>query len=78
MRPGTLTIVVVMDSMDWFPVEGRQAVKQVRGLNRALKVKGRVLLRSAGLEPWYIKVFIEEGFSCKRVAERVMGACVDR
>jgi betaine lipid synthase len=78
MRPGTLTIVVVMDSMDWFPVKGSQAVKQIRCLNRALKVRGRVLLRSAGLDPWYVAVFGENGFVCKRVAVRVAGACVDR
>ncbi|KAK3203243.1 hypothetical protein GRF29_112g627140 [Pseudopithomyces chartarum] len=78
MRPSTLTIVVVMDSMDWFPPTGNQAVKQIRALNRALKVKGRVMLRSAGLEPWYIAVFEECGFSCKRVAVRVPGACIDR
>ncbi|KAF1959847.1 betaine lipid synthase [Byssothecium circinans] len=78
MRPGTLTIVVVMDSMDWFPQTGTQAVKQIRALNRALKVKGRVMLRSAGLEPWYLSVFAECGFACKRVAVRVPGACIDR
>jgi betaine lipid synthase len=78
MRPATLTIVVVMDSMDWFPPEGNQAVKQIRALNRALMVRGRVLLRSAGLEPWYIKVFGQCGFVCKRVAVRVPGACIDR
>ncbi|KAF1947741.1 betaine lipid synthase [Clathrospora elynae] len=78
MRPGTLTIVVVMDSMDWFPPTGTQALKQIRALNRALKVKGRVMLRSAGLEPWYIRVFAESGFECKRVAVRVPGSCIDR
>lgn len=78
MRPGTLTIVVVMDSMDWFPPTGTQALKQIRALNRALKVKGRVMLRSAGLEPWYIRVFGECGFSVKRVAVRVPGSCIDR
>lgn len=78
MRPGTLTIVVVMDSMDWFPPEGKQALKQIRALNRALKVKGRVMLRSAGLEPWYVKVFENEGFACRRVAVRVPGSCIDR
>ncbi|KAJ4305041.1 hypothetical protein N0V90_000571 [Kalmusia sp. IMI 367209] len=78
MRPGTLTIVVVMDSMDWFPPAGNQAAKQIRALNRALKAKGRVMLRSAGLEPWYLGVFEECGFSCKRVAVRVPGACIDR
>jgi betaine lipid synthase len=78
MRPGTLTIVVVMDSMDWFPPSGTQALKQIRSLNRALKVRGRVMLRSAGVEPWYIKVFGECGFGCRRVAVRVPGACIDR
>ncbi|KAF2280153.1 uncharacterized protein EI97DRAFT_112513 [Westerdykella ornata] len=78
MRPGTLTIVVVMDSMDWFPREGKQARRQIRGLNRALKVGGRVMVRSAGLEPWYLEVFAEEGFACKRVACRVPGSCIDR
>lgn len=78
MRPATLTIVVVMDSMDWFPPAGNQALKQIRALNTALKVKGRVLLRSAGLEPWYVKVFGECGFTCKRVAVRVPGSCIDR
>jgi betaine lipid synthase len=69
---------VVMDSMDWFPPEGKQAVKQIRALNRALKVKGRVMLRSAGLKPWYVGVFEECGFGCKRVAVRVPGSCIDR
>ncbi|KAF2178880.1 hypothetical protein K469DRAFT_802382 [Zopfia rhizophila CBS 207.26] len=78
MRPGTLTIVVVMDSMDWFPPEGKQAVKQIRALNRALKVKGRVMLRSAGLTPWYIGRFEENGFNVNRVAVRVPGSCIDR
>ena len=78
MRPSTLTIVVVMDSMDWFPPTGQQAMKQIRALNRALKIKGRVMLRSAGLEPWYIKVFTENGFGAKRVAVRVPGSCIDR
>jgi betaine lipid synthase len=78
MRPGTLTIVVVMDSMDWFPPSGNQALKQIRSLNRALKVRGRVMLRSAGVEPWYIRVFGECEFSCRRVAVRVPGACIDR
>lgn len=78
MRPNTLTIVVVMDSMDWFPPTGSQAARQIRALNRALKLKGRVMLRSAGLEPWYLTVFEECGFACRRVAVRVPGSCIDR
>ncbi|OCK87620.1 uncharacterized protein K441DRAFT_670456 [Cenococcum geophilum 1.58] len=78
MRPGTLTIVVVMDSMDWFPPTGSHAVRQIKALNRALKLKGRVLLRSAGLTPWYIKKFEEFGFSTRRVSARMPGTCIDR
>lgn len=47
-------------------------------LNRALKRNGRILLRSAGLKPWYVQVFEEAGFSANRVAARFPGMCVDR
>ncbi|KAL8691537.1 MAG: hypothetical protein Q9218_003261 [Villophora microphyllina] len=81
-KPATLTIAIIMDSMDWFPPSpstslNSSAVIQVRALNRALQPKGRVLLRSAGLKPWYVAVFEEYGFSAKRVAARVPGSCVD-
>ncbi|KAL8829219.1 MAG: hypothetical protein Q9170_006263, partial [Blastenia crenularia] len=49
--PATLTIAIIMDSMDWFDPNSTAAATQVRALNRALKLKGRVLLRSAGLKP---------------------------
>lgn len=80
MTPGTLTIAVVMDSMDWYhPVnEIEQVQKQVRLLKRSLKVGGRVMLRSAGRHPWYIRVFEEEGFRAKRAADRAPGTCIDR
>ncbi|CCC06202.1 unnamed protein product [Sordaria macrospora k-hell] len=87
-KPGTLTVAVVMDSMDWFDPEeeGRSAREQVRSLNRALKVGGKVLLRSAGVEPWYVRVFVEEGFEARRVGCRSTGGtagegmeeCIDR
>lgn len=80
MTPGTLTIAVVMDSMDWFhPTEGRpQVEKQVKLLRRSLKEGGRVMLRSAGTDPWYVSVFEEFGFKPKRVAVRLPGTCIDR
>lgn len=79
MQPEALTIAVLMDSMDWFTPGGSEAPAQVKAVNRALKVGGRVLLRSAGLSPWYVRVFEEHGFSCKRVAARVPpGTCTDR
>jgi betaine lipid synthase len=65
--------------MDWFTPGGPEAPAQVRAVNRALKIGGRVLLRSAGLSPWYVGVFEECGFSSKRVASRGLGGvCTDR
>lgn len=79
MQPEALTICVVMDSMDWFTPGGPETAVQVKAINSALKLGGRVLLRSAGLNPWYIRVFEEHGFSPKRVAARVpQGTCTDR
>jgi len=78
MAPATLTIAVVMDSMDWFDPGSDAAGVQIGKINRALKVGGRVLLRSAGLEPWYVARFEQLGFRGKRVACRMPGSCVDR
>ncbi len=78
MAPGTLTIAVLMDSMDWFPPDGPEAACQIKALNRALKLNGRVLLRSAGLAPWYVDAFEQLGFSTKRVGARMPGTCIDR
>ncbi|KAK3679430.1 hypothetical protein LTR78_000991 [Recurvomyces mirabilis] len=79
MQPEALTIAVLMDSMDWFTPSGPEAEAQVLAVNRALKIGGRVLIRSSGLMPWYMRVFEENGFSPKRVAARVPpGTCTDR
>jgi betaine lipid synthase len=79
VMPETLTIAVLMDSMDWFDPQGSEADKQVKIVNRALKFGGRVLLRSAGLRPWYVDAFEKRGFVAKRVGARVPpGACIDR
>ncbi|KAI4848986.1 hypothetical protein E4T44_03617, partial [Aureobasidium sp. EXF-8845] len=71
MAPETLTIAVLMDSMDWFNPCGAEADAQVKIVNRALKFGGRVLLRSAGLRPWYVDVFEKRGFVAKRVGARI-------
>lgn len=79
MQPEALTIAVLMDSMDWFTPSGPEAEAQVKVVSKALKPGGRVLLRSAGLDPWYIRVFQENGFTTKRVAARITpGTCTDR
>ncbi|KAF6833384.1 3-amino-3-carboxypropyl transferase [Colletotrichum plurivorum] len=78
ITPGTLTVAVIMDSMDWFDPGSPAAAAQITKLNRALKMGGRVLLRSSALSPWYVKVFEAHGFSPKRVGARTDGACIDR
>lgn len=43
-----------------------------------MRIGGQVLLRSAGLKPWYIASFSRQGFKCQRVAARTAGRCIDR
>lgn len=64
--------------MDWFDPAEDAAAEQARKLNHALKMGGRVLLRSASIEPWYMKQFKEGGFSPSRVGSRFPGTCIDR
>ncbi|KAL3488713.1 hypothetical protein BJX62DRAFT_253080 [Aspergillus germanicus] len=78
ITPRSLTIAVIMDSMDWFDPEGADAAAQARKFNHALKMDGRILLRSASIEPWYIKNFEENGFTARRVGARFPGSCIDR
>ena len=82
MQPESLTVAVVMDSMDWFEENDRsnnaKVYRQVKLLRKALGKGGRVLLRSAGTEPWYLRVFAQESFRTKRVNVRSKGVCVDR
>lgn len=78
ITPGTLTVVVIMDSMDWFDTGAQAAAQQIAKLNRALAMGGRVLLRSSALEPWYIRIFEAHGFRAKRYGGRSDGACIDR
>ena len=67
-----------MDCMDWFDSSSDDAAIQIKALNHALKFGGRVLLRSAGLKPWYAAVFERSGFLARRVAARLPGTCIDR
>ncbi|OTA64281.1 hypothetical protein K449DRAFT_328071 [Hypoxylon sp. EC38] len=78
ITPGTLTVAVVMDSMDWFDPGSNAAAAQVTKLNRALRMGGRVLLRSASLRPWYLDEFERHGFVTKCHGKRSPGTCIDR
>lgn len=78
LTPGTLTVAVVMDSMDWFDPKSKAAAQQFRRLNRALKMGGRVMLRSSARVPWYVHEAENWGFAAKRHGDRSPGACIDR
>ncbi|KAI1136057.1 hypothetical protein F5Y05DRAFT_122398 [Hypoxylon sp. FL0543] len=78
IAPGTLTVAVVMDSMDWFDPGSNAAAAQIAKLNRALRMGGRVMLRSAGLRPWYLDEFERHGFVAKCHGMRTAGKCIDR
>jgi betaine lipid synthase len=68
-----------MDSMDWFDSFAPKAAEtQILALNKALAIKGRVLLRSAGRRPWYLEIFEQSGFAIKNVGLRLPGSCIDR
>ncbi|KAL4804623.1 hypothetical protein BDV18DRAFT_165983 [Aspergillus unguis] len=74
----TLTVAVLMDSMDWLDPQSEACTQQITRLKRAMKSGGRVLLRSAALRPWYIAKFESHGFSAECVGARTDGACIDR
>lgn len=64
--------------MDWLLVDCPEATRQITTLNRALKMGGRVLLRSAAMHPWYIDCFTRLGFTAQPVSQRHPGSCIDR
>ena len=78
-RPTGLTArAQIMDSMDWFDPAGAAAATQIRALNRALALGGRVLLRSAGRRPWYLARFERLGFAVRTARQRAPGTLMDR
>ena len=78
ISPRTLTIAVVMDGMDMFYPQSVEADTQIRALNTALAMSGRVLLKSVRLQPWYISKFEQLGFHAKCHGSRELGVCIDR
>ena len=78
IRPGTLTVAIIMDSMDWFHPLGDEAAVQIQAINKAMKLGGRLLLRSAGLKPWYLAIFERNGFGVLKSIQRTPGMCIDR
>ncbi|KAK9467363.1 hypothetical protein V1512DRAFT_270587 [Lipomyces arxii] len=78
IRARSVTIAIVMDHMDWFDTDGVDAAREIRSLNHALKMGGRVLFRSASKAPWYTKVYKEQGFECIAVQVRARNRSIDR
>ncbi|KAG6065259.1 hypothetical protein E4U32_007548 [Claviceps aff. humidiphila group G2b] len=67
-----------MSDSNRFDPGSSAAAAQITKLNRALKMGGRVMLRTSALTPWYIKIFEAHGFTAKRHGGRIDGACIDR
>jgi len=78
LASGSLTVAIIMDHMDWFDPKKNEAQSEVEHLKKCLCNGGRVLLRSISKEPWYIKVFEENGFHCQAAAVRVKRMTIDR
>jgi len=78
ISPGTLTIAVIVDAMDRLDLQGTETEDQIRALNKALMMGGRVLLKSVALEPWFIPKFEQLGFQRRCYGMRKAGTCVDR
>ncbi|KAH8923333.1 hypothetical protein BT69DRAFT_1312438 [Atractiella rhizophila] len=67
-----LTVVVLLDALDWFPDEMALKVT-LDALRGALKKGGRAFFRSAATDPWYAKVFERNGFRVSRLGCRDVG-----
>ena len=80
MAAQSLNHAIIMDSMDWLVPDKQadDAKQQAEALKCALKPGGKVLLRSAGYRPWYIRCFEQVGFVAKRASVRLPGECIDR
>ncbi|KAK9463043.1 uncharacterized protein V1516DRAFT_671814 [Lipomyces oligophaga] len=78
IRKHSVTIAIVMDHMDWFEPDGVDATKEIRALNNALKVGGRVLFRSASKKPWYTAIYEAEAFKCEPAQVRHANTSIDR
>ncbi|KAG7665453.1 uncharacterized protein J8A68_001141 [[Candida] subhashii] len=74
----SITIAIIMDHMDWFDPNGTDAINEISAVKKCLAKGGRVMLRSASQNPWYIKTFESLGFKCEAAAIRHSGECIDR
>jgi len=77
LTPQTLTKAILMDHMDWMDLDGIEARKEIVALRKAMQFGGEVMFRSAAKNPWYVRIYEEEGFKCHLVAVRE-GNSIDR
>jgi betaine lipid synthase len=78
LKEKSLTIAIIMDHMDWFNPNGKDAINEITALKNCLAPGGRVMLRSASQNPWYISTFEELGFECEAAGVRYSGQSIDR
>ncbi|KAJ6606167.1 hypothetical protein DFH09DRAFT_1119498 [Mycena vulgaris] len=62
LRDKSLTRVVIMDHLDWFPPGSADVDAEIENLSRVLDVGGCVFWRSAARTPWYNMNFEAMGF----------------
>ncbi|KAI3619807.1 betaine lipid [Moniliophthora roreri] len=66
----SLTRVLIMDHLDWFPPDSQQVEDEVKEFARVVALGGYVLWRSASREPWYNQVFERFDFKLDAVGVR--------
>jgi len=66
----TLTKAILMDHMDWMDWDGVEVRKEIVALKMAMKPGGQVMFRSAAKNPWYVRIYEEEGFRCSPISVR--------
>ncbi|MCP8719005.1 MAG: class I SAM-dependent methyltransferase [Asgard group archaeon] len=74
----SITIAILMDHMDWFDPHGKDAINEISALKKCLAPNGRVMLRSAAPNPWYMKTFESLGFKVENSVVRKHGESIDR
>ena len=58
LTPWSLTRIVIMDSLDWFAPDSKEAEEEVNEFYRVLVPGGLVFWRSAAKKPWYAETYV--------------------
>lgn len=68
--------LILMDHMDWMDEE--YVTRVCQGLREGMCEDGVTIFRSAGLHPWYVRVFEEHGFRLTNISNHVDNPLMDR